>query len=72
MFVYKEHTSGHDFSCGNLLHGCIVHVSRMCLGIGLLLITLVLIPILLGIGRFLGLVTHLIAIEAWLVTSWPY
>ena len=71
MFVYKKHTSSHDFPYGNLLHGCIVHIPSMCLRIGLLLITLVLIPILLGIGAFLELVTRLIAIEARLITSWP-
>ena len=38
---------------------------------GLLLITLVLISIPLGIGALLGLVAHLIVVEAWLVTSWP-
>ena len=64
MLVYKKHTSSHDFPCGNLLHGYIVHITRTSLRIGLLLITLVLIPILLGIGAFLGLVTCLIAIEA--------
>ena len=42
----------------------------MCLRIGLLLITLVLISILLGIGALLGLVACLIAVEARLVISW--
>ena len=49
-----------------------MHVPRTWVRIGLLLVTLVLISTLLGIRALLGPVAHLIAIEAWLVTSWPY
>ena len=49
-----------------------MHISRICFGIGLFLITLVLIAILLGMGALLGPMTQLIAFEAWLVVPWSY
>ena len=41
-------------------------------GLAYFLITLVLIAILLGMGALLGLMTQLIAVEAWLVVPWSY
>jgi len=67
MFVNKKHTGGHNFSHENFFHGYIMHVSRMCFWIGL-----VLIAILLGMGALLGPMTQLIALEAWLVVPWSY
>ena len=70
MFVNKKHTGGDNFSRGNFFHGYIMHVSRTCFWIGLFLISLVLIAILLGMGALLGLMTQLIAVEAWPVVPW--
>ena len=64
MLVDKKHTSGDNLSSGHLFNSSIVHVSRTCLRIRLPLIVLVLIVVLLRMGAFLGLVTHLITIEA--------
>ena len=70
MFVNKKHTGGNNFPCENFFHRGVVHGSKTCLRIDLLLITLVLIAILLGMGALLGLMTQLIVVEAWLVVPW--
>ena len=55
---------------GNLLHGCIVHVSRTCLWISLLLVALILICTLL-IWAFPSPMASLVAIKAWQIAFWP-
>ena len=67
MFVNKKHTSGDNLSCMNFFNSGIMHVSRMCFRIYLPLIALVLIVVLLRMGPFLGPMTHLITVEAWLI-----
>ena len=67
MFVNKEHTGGDNFSHRNFFNSYVMHVSRTCLRIDLLLITLVLIAILLGMRAVLGPMTQLIIVEAWLI-----
>ena len=68
MFVNKKHTSSDNLSCGNLFNSDVVHVSRMCFRICLSLIILVLIVVLLRMGALLGPMTHLITVEAGLIT----
>ena len=70
MLVYKKHTSSHDFPCGNLLYGCIVHVSKICLWISLLLVALILICTLL-IWAFPSPMAGLVTIKAWQIAFWP-
>ena len=67
MFINKKHTSSYNLSYGNLFNSGVVHVSKMCFRICLSLIALVLIVVLLRMGAFLGSVTHLIIVEAWLI-----
>ena len=67
MFVNKEHTDGDNFSRMNFFNSGVMHVSRTCFRICLSLIALVLIVVLLRMGAFLGLVTDLIIVEAWLI-----
>ena len=54
MFVNKKHTSCDNLSHRNFYNSGVMHVSRTCLRIDLLLISLVLIVVLLGIGTLLG------------------
>ena len=63
MFVNKKHTSGDNLSHSNLFNSGIMHITRMCFRICLPLIALVLI-VVLRMGAFLGLMTHLITVEA--------
>ena len=72
MFVNKKHTSSDNLSCGHLFNSSIVHVSRTCLRVCLPLIVLVLIVVLLRMGAFPGLMTHLITVEAWLIAPGSY
>ena len=72
MFVNKKHTSSDNLSCGHLFNSGVVHVPRTCFRICLSLIALVLIVVLLRIGAFLGLMTHLITVEAWLISLGSY
>ena len=67
MFVNKKHTSGDNLSYGNLFNSSVVHVSRTGLRIRLPLIVLILIVVVLRMGAFLGLMTHLIIVEAGLI-----
>ena len=67
MFVNKKHTSGNNLSRKNLFNSGVMHVSRTCFRICLPLISLVLIVVLLRMGAFLGPMTHLITVEAWLI-----
>ena len=67
MFVNKKHTSDDNLSRRNLFNSSVVHVSKTCFRIGLSLISLILIAILLRMGAFLGPMTHLIIVEAWLI-----
>ena len=53
MFANKKHTSGDNFSHRNFFNNCVMHISRVCLRIDLLLITLMLIAVLLGMGHSL-------------------
>ena len=71
MFVNKKHTGGGNFSCRDFFHSYVMHVSSMCLRIGLFLITLVLIAILLGMGTLLGPMAQLIIVEARLIVPLP-
>ena len=72
MFVNKKHTSDDNLSSGNLFNSGVVHVSRVSFRICLSLIALVLIVVLLRMGAFLGLVTHLIIVEAWFIALGSY
>ena len=72
MFDNKKHTRGDNVSHGNLFNNGVVHVSRTCFRICLSLIALVLIVVLLRMGAFLGPMTHLIAVEAWLIALGSY
>ena len=67
MFVNKEHIDGDNFSHRNFFNSGVMHVSKMCFRICLPLISLALIAILLRMGAFLGLMTQLITVEAWLI-----
>ena len=67
MFVNKKHTNGDNLSYGNLFNNSVVHVARTCFRICLSLIVLVLIIVLLRMGAFLGPMTQLIIVEAWLI-----
>ena len=58
-------------TCFRIPRTYIMHIPRTCFRIGLLLVALILITTLFRIGVLFGPVAHLIAIEAWLGTSWP-
>ena len=70
MFVNKKHTSGDNFSRRNIFNSCVMHVSRTCLWISLLLVALILICTLL-IWAFPSLMAGLVAIKAWQIAFWP-
>ena len=72
MFVNKKHTSGDNLSHRNLFNSGVMHVSRTCFRICLSLIALILIADLLRMGAFLGPMTHLIIVEAWLIAPESY
>ena len=63
----KKHTSHDNLSHRNFFNSGIMHVSRTCFRICLSLIALVLIVVLLRMGAFLGPMTQLIIVEAWLI-----
>ena len=67
MFVNKKHTGGDNLSCRNFFNIGVMHVSRTCFRICLSLIALVLIVVCLRMGAFVGPMTHLIIVEAWLI-----
>ena len=67
MFVNKKHTGYDNLSCSNFFNSGVMHVSKMCFRICLSLIALVLIAVLLSMGAFLGPMTQLIIVEAWLI-----
>ena len=71
MFVNKKHTGGDNFSYRDFFHSCVMHVSRVCLRIGLFLVALILICTLLGIRAFSGLMASLVANEAWQIVFGP-
>ena len=70
MFVNKKHTGGDNFSRRDFFYSCVMHVSRTCFRIDLLLITLTSIAILLGMVALLGPMAQLITVEAWLIAPW--
>ena len=67
MLVDEKHTSRDNFSSGHFLNSGIMHISRMCPCVRLPLIVLIWVAILLGVGAFLGPMTHLVAVETWLI-----
>ena len=67
MLVDEKHTSRDNFSSGHFLNSGIMHVSRTCPCVRQPLIVLIWVAILLGVGAFLGLMTHLVAVETWLI-----
>ena len=72
MLVNKKHTSSDNFSRRNFFNSCVMHVSRTCFRIDLLLISLVLIVVLLRIGSLLRPMAQLIIVEAWLIAPGSY
>ena len=72
MFVNKKHTSCDNLSYRNFFNSGVMNVSRTCFRICLSLIALVLIAVLLRMGAFLGPMTQLIIVEAWLIAPGSY